>query len=158
MSEGVVRHIPVVNRLAKLIHIPGGKRLSEAIADAQANLGAIKPDCIEAIDEALAEVVLLTKQPGGPDASTLARLYDLANHINGTAGHFGLEDMGKAAYSLCDLIDAAQDSGGAERTAVMVHVESLALLRHPEGLGEVGRKAVLDGLAKVVSHARGKRA
>jgi hypothetical protein len=157
VSEGVVRHIPVANRLAKLIHIPGGKRLSEAIADAQANVGAIKPDCVQAIDEALAEVTLLMKPASSPDASTLERLYDLGNHINGMAGHFGLEDMGKAAYSLCELIDASQENGGAERSAIMVHVESLMLLRQPEGLGEVGRKAMLEGLTKVVAHARIRR-
>jgi hypothetical protein len=148
---GVVRHIRYVNRLAKLIKLPGGKRLHDAFDDAQAAIAEIEADCVAAIDERIAQVSALATTEG-PAAG--AKIYDLSNEIIALAGVFSLGDLGRASYSLCDLIDSTLAQGGCSPSALRVHVESLKLLRYPDKLGPVGVGAVLDGLAKVVAHAR----
>jgi hypothetical protein len=158
MSDVVVRHIAVKNRLASLIKLPGGKKLKDALADAQRNLDVVKPECVNRIDELLAEIQLLSSGAGDPDAAVRERLYDLANQIVSLAGTFGLAGVGRAAYSLCELIDCTLDTGGCARGEVLVHIESLQLLRHPERLGAAGEAAVLDGLAKIIRHAQGRSA
>lgn len=158
MSDVVVRHIPVKNRLAALIKVPGGKKLKDALADAERNLEVLKPDCLGRVDELLAEIQILAKGAGDPDAATRERLYDLANQVVSLAGTFGLGGVGRAAYSLCELIDCTLEAGGCPRGEVMVHVESLQLLRHADKLGAAGEAAVLDGLHKIVRHAQGRAA
>jgi hypothetical protein len=158
MTDAVVRHIPVKNKLAKLIQLPGGKRLREALADAETNLETIKPDCVSQIDELLAEIQLLTAPAGEPDRATRERLYDLANQVVGLAGTFGLPSLGRAAYSLCELIDCTLEVGGCPKSEIQVHTESLQLLRNPERLGEAGQAAVLAGLVKIITHAQARAA
>ncbi|HWE47276.1 MAG TPA: hypothetical protein VG407_14730 [Caulobacteraceae bacterium] len=154
MTDVVVRHIPVKNRLASLIKVPGGKKLKDAVADAERNLEAVRPDCVGRIDELIYEIQLLSGAVGDPGLETRQRLYDLANQIVSIAGTFSLPGVGRAAYSLCEMIDCTIETGGCTRGEVLVHVESLQLLRHPERLGAAGEAAVLDGLAKIIRHAQ----
>ena len=148
--SGVVRHIKYVNRLAKLIRTPGGKRMSDAIADAQTALGEIEPACVENVDALIAQIAQLAAEQG-PHGG--AQIYALSNEIIGLAGVFGLRELSAASYSLCELIDRTGEGKSCTSQALAVHVESLKLLRHPERLGAAGGTAVLDGLARVVSHA-----
>jgi hypothetical protein len=150
--SGVVRHIKVVNRLAKLITMPGGKKVGDAIADAEAALGEIEGDCVAAIDERLAELAAVAAAEGPAGG---ARLYALSNEIIPLAWMLKLRDLGQAAYSLCELIDLSSDrEGGCDPRALTVHLESLKLLRHADRLGQAGGEIVLDGLAKLVAHAK----
>jgi hypothetical protein len=149
--SGVVRHINYVNRLAKLITLPGGKKIGDAVADAETALGEIEPDCIGAIDQHLVEIAAVAAEN---DPAAGPRLYALSNEIITLSWMVAMKDLGRAAYSLCELIDCSDGPGGCDRAALMVHIESLKLLRHPEGLGEAGVAAVLDGLAKVVARVR----
>ena len=152
----VVRHIPVKNKLASLISLPGGKKLKDALADAQQNLNALRPDCVDHIDELIAEIQLIASAAGDPSIEARERLYDRSNEIAGLAGSFDLKGLGAGAYSLCELIDCGRDGGECPRGEVTVHVESLQLLRHPDRLGVAGEKAVLDGLAKIIRHAQAR--
>jgi hypothetical protein len=150
----VVRHIPYVNRLAKAISVPGGKRLSEALDDAEANLKTIEMPCLEAVDAYIASIQKLSAQPSDPAA--LEQIYDDANRVVGMAGVFGLGDLGRAAYCLCELVDSRPEGAGVDPVAMGVHVESLRILRQGEALPAVQREAMVEGLLAVV--ARAKRA
>ena len=61
MSE--VRYIPNVNRLAKAMSGPGGKKVSQALDDADAGLAELTPPGVEAIDEARRAGVLCSYDP-----------------------------------------------------------------------------------------------
>jgi hypothetical protein len=144
-----VRVIPYKNRLAKLIQQPGGKRIAEALADARANLDEIADLCLGEIDAAIGAIQGASKSPERTPES-FDTVYRASNDMLGLAGLFGREDLGRAAHSLCELLDRA---GGWERlppVALKVHVDSLALLRHPEALSPPQLAEILDGLVKVV--------
>ena len=158
MTDVVVRHIPVKNRLASLIRTPGGKKLKDALADAERNLETVRADCVNQVDHLLSEIQRLAGGGGDPDLAARERIYDLANQILGLAGTFGMASLGRAAFSLCELIDCTLDGGGCPRGEVLVHVESLQLLRYPARLGAAGEAAVLDGLTKIIRHAQARSA
>jgi chemotaxis protein histidine kinase CheA len=150
----VVRHIPYVNRLAKAISIPGGKRVFEAVADADANLKTIEVPCLEAVDAYIASIQQLAARPD--DAEALNQIYSESNIVIGLAGVFGLRDLSAAAWSLCELVDSRPESGGVDPMAMAVHIDSLRLLRQGDAVDPAQREAMLEGLGKVV--ARAKRA
>lgn len=150
---GVVKVIPYVNRLAKAIAAPGGKRVGDAVADANANLMTIKEPCLEALDVLLAQIGELSASRD-PDATALNQMYEHANEAIGIAGVFGLPDLGKAAYSLCELIDSRPPGHGVGRRALDVHIDSLRLLRTGDIMPEPERAAMVAGLVAVVDHAK----
>lgn len=143
------------NRLGQLVARPGGITVSEALERAEAGLSEMAEPWAEALDEAIAKLgvacAALRERPR--DASALTAAYALADEIVGLAGPAKLEAVGRAAYSLCDLLDRAQSGGAApvDLRAVQVHLQALALLRRPasETGGESGRSAILDGLAQL---------
>lgn len=149
---GIVRVIPFVNRLAKVVAMPGGKRVADAVADANANLLTIREPCLEALDASLARI----REVAATDLSqaSLDEIYALANEAVGLAGLFGLADLGKAAYSLCELIDSRPAGAGIGRQALDVHVESLRILRLGDALPAAERENMVAGLIAVVDHAK----
>jgi hypothetical protein len=153
---GVVKIIPYVNRLAKVVAMPGGKRLADAVADADANLMSIKGSCLEALDVHLARIRELAGASAPSDAA-LDEIYSLSNEVLGIAGLFGMPDLGKAAYSLCELIDS-RGGQGCSRKALDVHIDSLRLLRFGDAVPQAERENMIAGLAAVVAHAKRTRA
>lgn len=144
-----VRVIPYKNRLAKLIQAPGGKRIAAALADARANLDQIADLCLAEIDAAIAAIQDASTAPARTPQS-FETMYVASNAMLGLAGLFGREDLGKAAHSLCELLDRAGDWERCPAVALRVHVDSLLLLRHPDALSPPQLAEILDGLAKVV--------
>ncbi|MEW6596295.1 MAG: hypothetical protein AB1429_02250 [Pseudomonadota bacterium] len=145
----VIRRM-VPNRLAALVRKPGGKPIAQAIADAETNLDEIRDACIEALDlilEQMSEVA--PKLRDGDDHEALHELYRLSNEVVGIAGVFNLGDVGRAAYSLCDLLDRFDTKGEVSAPALLVHMDSLRLLRLGLPDGEVDR--ILDGLQAVTA-------
>lgn len=149
----IVKIIPTVNRLAKAISLPGGKRLGDAVDDASANLLTIKEPCLEALDATIGRIRDLAAEPA-PSAEALEEIYARANEALGLGGLFGLPDLSKAAYSLCELIDSRPAGQGVGRQALDVHVDSLRLLRFGDALPQAERDNMVSGLASVVSHAK----
>lgn len=145
----VVKFIPYTNRLAKLMKLPGGKRVEEALADADANLKEIEGPCLQVLDELIARIRGLAETPQ-PTLDDLDEIYARSNEIIGLGGVFGMRDLSAAAYSLCELIDRTRERGGPDRQALAVHVDSLRLLRLGGALEEAERAKMLDGLANVV--------
>jgi hypothetical protein len=150
---GIVKVIPYVNRLAKVVSMPGGKRVGDAVADANANLLTIKEPCLEALDAILARIREIGAT-GNPGAPVLEEIYERANEAVGLAGVFGLPDLGKAAYSLCELIDSRPAGEGCSRQALDVHIDSLRLLRLGDAVPAAERDNMVAGLIAVVSHAK----
>jgi hypothetical protein len=145
----VVKFIPYTNRLAKLIKLPGGKTVEQAMADADANLKEIEGPCLVVLDELIARIRGLAETPQ-PTVDDLDEIYARSNEIVGLGGVFGMKDLSAAAYSLCELVDRTRDRGGPDRQAMMVHVDSLRLMRMGGAIEEAERAKMLDGLASVV--------
>ena len=145
----MVKRFAPPNRLAHFVNTADGITLAEALARADANLDEIRPPSLERIDEALAE--LGAKAPPHPSSAQVERIYGLANELAGTAGVFGLTGLGRAAYSLCELLDGMKGPGGWNAGAVTVHLDGLRLLRAEDGgaLPPEAVAAVLTGLDKV---------
>ncbi len=143
-----VKKIPWTNRLAALVMEPGGMRASDAIARADANLEAVRDDCIAAIDRHLERIEELhgdATQKATPAVKD--EMYERANEIHGLAGIFGLGPLGEAAFSLCELLDRLRATRVWKPEAVDVHLSALRLLRHPPQGG--GAEAMLQGLRTV---------
>lgn len=152
----VARFIPHVNKLGKAMSGPGGKKVSQALADADTAIQEIAPPCVEAIDEALA-VIVQTARSGEITSETLQVLYENANQINALGALFGLAPMGKAAWSLCDLVDLCEANPPSAKAAIEAHVRSLQLLRAAgDTLSAEEQGAVLAGLERLIAHIRGE--
>ena len=151
-----VKKIRVKNRLAAAVRAPGGKTIAEAVAGAEARLEDIKDDCLASLDSILASMAELIENPNYlPREHVLAALYELSNDVVGIAGVAGLGDMGRAAFSFCDLLDAFIDQGGWNAAAVEVHMNGLKLLRTmSDKIGEAGRAQILEGLFAVVKRIK----
>ena len=144
-----VRKFAATNRLAELIVLPGGKTVREALDDAQTAVEQYRPEVIDDIDARIAELERLSTE-ASPSAETM---YRASAGVIEHAGLFGLGHVGRAAYSLCELVDRLQQRGTWDAAAVAVHVGSMRLLRdmgeNPEA--ESGAGELLAGLHAVVA-------
>ncbi len=151
-----VSYIRRPNRLGKLISTPGGRKLGEAVATAEANINALRPGMLAEIDEALAG---LRTAAARDDAQARSAVYNRATAIVGFAGLCGLTRVGEVAYNLCELSDRYIEAGVWNAAAIAAHIQTMGVLRMadlPEDSPEA--QAVLDGLKELVRRAEEKTA
>lgn len=134
------------NRLAKAVSTPGGKHVETAVADAEAQIAAIAEKCVEQIDLALERVFRLSP----PAEGQAEDLYRAVREVAGLAGTCGLDDLGAAALSYCNLLDQAEQNGRLSGERVQVHLGVMRLLRRPERFTETERQDILENLKAVV--------
>ena len=135
------------SRLSMLLNQPGGMTAAEAAAAAHARLRNMQTEAVASIDIMIARMAALGPPLAqGPDKAALDELYVLANAIFGTAGLFGLHEVGEVAYSLCDLIERLRASGTWHPLAIQVHLNGLTLARDTGG---DAAHAVTQGLRRV---------
>jgi len=138
------------NRLAKLIAAPGGRKLTDAVAVANANIAAIRGSLLQEVDAALERLrVALGSAEDAPVART--EVYNETNGLAGLAGLCGLERMGQVAYNLCELSDRYVVNDRWNQAAVAAHVDTMSVLRMTgDTLGSEAGEAVLAGLKELV--------
>ncbi len=148
-----VRYIRRENALGKLIRLPGGKRISEALEQANANLASIRGAWLIEMEASFQLIQGLLGAAARPSPEALAEAYQRSNEIGGLAGTYGLEAMGEACFSLCELLDnmIIEETWNVE--AVAVHLHALHLLR--SFTGDAEDNEVLLGLRKVAKFASG---
>jgi hypothetical protein len=133
------------NRLAKLVREPGGKRIGQALEQADANLGTIQEDCLRAMDAQIDEMERLCTEGGRqPTEETKTLMYEGGNDVLAVAGAFQLNELGQAAFSLCELVDRLRTRGKWNQAAVEVHLTAFRLLRQQDP--ETDRSSVILGL------------
>ena len=140
------------NPLTAIVARPGGLRVGAALEKAEENLAGIRDECLTSFDEQLAALLTLNRpgQPAPPQESR-RETYRIANELYGLAGVFGMEALGKAAYSLCELVDRLESLGKWHQPAVDVHVAALQLMRsHDSGMDTAN---LLERLHALVSQA-----
>ena len=139
-----VRRFPAANRLAELVRAPGGRTIRRMLADAEAVLEASRPTLDAELDQRIGAL----EQLAGAGESGRGEIYDNASAIIDTAGLFGFDHLGEAAYVLCDLVDSLAEQGRWDPSAVAVHVEALRLLRSAD-CPSAERDRLLAGLHAV---------
>jgi hypothetical protein len=140
------------NRLAKTVAPRGGMTVGEATRAAQLQIERVRKPTIAHIDAELATIAAMRDlMKGGADAGALAKMYSAANRIVATAGLFGLEELGQAAYCLCELVSRFQSTGKFNLMLIDVNTEGLRLMRDPGKHSATDRQAALKGLKQVAA-------
>ncbi|HEY8615243.1 hypothetical protein [Phenylobacterium sp.] len=143
-----VRFVFPKPRLGKLLKLPGGLPVAEAVARAKVNLETIRPTCIAEL-ETLLDLTEARLQDMGEayDDAGLADLYGIAVRGIGGGEVSGVPAVDAALTSLCDLLDHLRTARRYDRSAIAVHVQAWRVLM---GMGDQpGASAVVDGLKQV---------
>ena len=151
-----VSYIRRPNRLGKLISTPGGRKLGEAVATAEANIESLRPGILAEVDAALAD---LRAAAARGDTAARTDVYHRATAIVGFAGLCGLARLGEVAFNLCELSDRYIEAGVWNAAAIAAHIQTIGVLRMadlPDDSPEA--QAVLDGLKELVRRAEEKAA
>ncbi|HWA01644.1 MAG TPA: hypothetical protein VG841_15155 [Caulobacterales bacterium] len=142
-----VRVFTPENRLARFFEDPNGLLCAHALQRATANLSAARPSLLAALDLKLEALTAQAALPLSSEGKTL--IYRLAEDLISDAGAVGLEDLSRAAHSLCDLL-AGDERGANFSAALHVHVAALVALRTPASAADRPRRvAVLAGLVRL---------
>ena len=144
----------IENRLAKSVVTKGGMSAKEALSAAQAAVDEMRDPTIAEIDANLQEIYGLGEQmkaSGAFDEDALQQMYICANRVVAMGGVFGLGELGKAAYSLCELVSRFQTLERFQWQLVQVHLDGLRLLRNPGDHPSAIRDEVLTGLRQVAT-------
>lgn len=151
-----VSYIRRPNRLGKLISAPGGRKLGEAVATAQANIETLRPGMLHEVDEALER---LRRTAARGDAAARTEVYNCATAIVSFAGLCGMTRLGEVAYNLCELSDRYIESGRWNDAAIGAHIQTMSILR-TANLAEDSpeAEAVMEGLKTLVRKAEEKAA
>lgn len=141
------------NALAKVIRLPGGKTVAEALRQADERVGGLEPSCRDALR---AKIAALSELSAGQRAEDLDTIYGLADEVISLSGPAHMPSVGKAAHSLCDLAERFRVTGVPNWPAIDVHVGGLSLLAS-DGCGGAEQQRVLDGLSQVNLRFAGAR-
>ncbi len=143
------------NPLARFINIPGGMTVEQAQERAETRLETMRNRSMADVDENVTCIgaYLALIKTGEPPRVVREELQRLATCIVSLAGTFGREGMGKAAYSLCRLIDLGEERRFWDRVAIDVHYDALRALRNPHSAESEAH--VLDGLRRVIHRVKG---
>jgi hypothetical protein len=138
------------NRLGKVVFLPGGKTIAQALDDAQANLEDIRSESLDLLRAKLEEIQALgRKSEKDPKAGDIEALYALSGEVLDIAGLFGLPELGQAAFSLCEVLDRLRSKKAWNWPAVQVHLHGLLVLADPDKTPPEGRQSVVEGLRQV---------
>ncbi|MGH6957986.1 MAG: hypothetical protein ACREEW_15075 [Caulobacteraceae bacterium] len=140
------------NRLAGALVSKGGLSVGEAMRAAETQVEVMREPTIADIDARLAEIDSLSERVRAEaDQAALDAIYAASNRIVALGGVFGLGELGKAAYSLCELVSRMERPGPESWPLIAVHLNGLRLLRNPDAHSQAQRADVLKGLAQVAS-------
>lgn len=142
------RTFKYANRLAKVVG-PKGLTPEQAVAAAEERLEVVKDRSLEEIDRCIAEIAALAPQVDDPDGPGAAKLYAEGNRVIAIAGVFALDELGEAAYSLCELITRFRAAGMWNAAMVAVHVDALVVMRE-QGVSAEHRRALREGLRRII--------
>lgn len=147
----VITHARRKSNLATMIDSAGGVSVGAALAQARANIEAMREQAMQIVDAAIGALEAVPA-PAGPEDLPARRdeAYRAATTLIDAAGPFELFDLCRAAAGLCDLIGATDPEQPFDWRIVTVHARSLRLLQTlpPEATGE--RERILDSLGEVI--------
>ena len=133
-SDKAARLFKVRPAIADQIRLPGGRKISEAVA-------------AEGLTQGVERLEALCRERSEED---FASVYPLASHLAGTAGFFETGPFYRAVYSLCELTEKLGAAGRRDWSSVAVHVRALRLILTTGFDDGPEAKAMLDGLSTLV--------
>ena len=141
----------VVSRLNRFLNIAGGISVEDAKRRAEHAVALMADEAMSDIEASVEQLrvklIGLTAAPANDDKRAVL---GLANNVSCIAGMFERPGLGRAAASLCELVDGLALSGGWDAPAVHLHFEALRLLRAGK-LSPAQEAHLLGGLARVVA-------
>lgn len=133
--------------IADQVRLPGGKKVGEAVAAADAALDDQRASAVEGLTQGVERLEALCREPS--DAQ-FALLYPIAANLAGTAGFFETGPFYRAVYSLCELTERLNAVGRRDWSSVDVHVKALRLILTTGFEDGPEAAAMLDGLSALV--------
>ena len=147
------RVFKIENRLAKVVSLPGGKTVAEALRGADARIESVRDDCLASLADKGARLQRLAElaKAGSPEEA-IAGIYSVANDVFSIAGAFQMTELAEAAYGLCDLADDSRPAETINWPAIGVHIDGVRLLATVDGSQDpTTRAAIADGLRAVAA-------
>ena len=142
-----VRVYKVESRLSGLMKKPGGRSVHEALNAAQGRVAKVRGQATRRMGETAVRLRQLAAEGRGGDCVAIEALYAGANDVFSLAGYFDMRALSEAAFSLCDLLMAADQGAPVDWAAVDVHVEAICLLSQPDPKADASQ--LLAGLRAV---------
>lgn len=134
-----------------MIDSAGGVSVGTALAQARANIEAMRDEALKAIDAAISTLEAIPAPTGPADLPARREAaYRAATALIDAAGPFELFDLCRAAAGLCDLIGALDPEQPFDWRIVTVHARSLRLLQTLPVDATRERERVLDSLGEVI--------
>ncbi|MBX9802104.1 MAG: 2-amino-4-hydroxy-6-hydroxymethyldihydropteridine diphosphokinase [Caulobacteraceae bacterium] len=151
----VITHPRRKSNLARMIDSAGGVSVGAALAQARANVEALR-ERAQTVVEAQISALDTVPPPVGLDdtPSRLNQVYCAATELIDAAGPFELFDLCQAAGGLCDLIGAVQPGEAFDWRIVVVHARSLRLLHSLPAEAVEERARILQSLGEVLERKR----
>jgi len=149
----VVRKFKIPNRLRAALFNGGGKRIDEAVADADAGLATLVEACLAAVAECIGRIEgEFGAQVVDRGSRDMAELYRLSGRIIDACAPIEPKALAEAARCLCDVLDYAMEAGHWDWAAVDIHIDALKLLASGIDLGENGEQQLIKSLVKLRQH------
>jgi len=140
--------------LARFVNIPGGITEKDAENFADLRLQFITPKALAEIDGACMQIERCGKVlRADPDAIGNEELQSAAYSLASIAGMFGKAALGRAAHSLCVLLDIFEEMNLRDDAAIQVHLDTIKLLH--DGACDAQSEALQAGLDRVVLRFKG---
>jgi hypothetical protein len=149
MSGAAKLFVPEV-RLAKLVRKPGGKRISDALVDADAGIAGLRQAIVDDVRTTLTDAQAFLARCGDPDAQQMNELYLLVSRPIGTASLCGMAEIDQVLLSLAGLLDILKTGARWDREPVELHLNALALFLSDQAPGADAAGTIVEGLQKVV--------
>jgi hypothetical protein len=151
------RVFKIENRLTKVISLPGGKTIAEALRGADVRIASVRDDCLASLSAKgarLQQLADLARRDS--DEVAVAGLYSTANEVFAIASAFDMAELAEAAYGLCDLVDDSRTRAAINWPAVGVHVDAIRFLGSQAGAEDSAtRRAIVAGLREVAARFAG---
>ncbi|HRD45091.1 MAG TPA: chemotaxis protein CheE [Caulobacter sp.] len=149
----VVRKFKIRNRLREALFDGTGKRIDEAVADADIALAGLAEACMATVRACIAEMTAgFSAQAADRDTRSPVELYEISLRIIDACAPVEPKALADAARCLCDLLESSMETGVWRWPAVDVHIDALNLLSSNVRLGEAGEAQLIRNLAKLIQH------
>lgn len=149
----VVRKFKIPNRLRATLFNGGGKRIDEAVADAETGLATLAEACLAAVADCIVKIESgFGAKVADREAREMVDLYRLSAAIIDACAPIEPKALADAARCLCDVLDYAMEAGRWDWPAVDVHIDALKLLASGVALGDEGERQLIQSLEKLRQH------
>jgi hypothetical protein len=145
------RLFKIENRLGELFRRPGGKSVRDALGAAEHRVREKLGQLAETLPAATARLKELADLAAADPGVGLGGVYEASNQIFALAGAVGFAALADAAYSLCDLVEGARESGRVNWNAVRIHADAIRLLG-ARAADEPADAAIAAGLKALGAH------